>query len=132
MLRRRAATAATAATPGSPLVARNGTVAVWEAGGVWIGWIEFDLLLGDVHSLKEKRGVLRPVLAELRRATEASVAEVGANDLHRRAAIGVGVVASDGGRVAEVLDRAERLVAAHPEFTLLSARRGLRRGDDDY
>jgi uncharacterized protein YlxP (DUF503 family) len=102
-----------------------------EAGGVWIGWIEFDLLLGDVHSLKEKRGVLRPVLAELRRVTEASVAEVGDHDLHRRAAIGVGVVAPDGGRVAEVLDRAERLVAAHPEFTLLSARRGLRRSDDD-
>jgi uncharacterized protein YlxP (DUF503 family) len=103
----------------------------WQAVGVWIGWIEFDLLLGDVHSLKEKRGVLRPVLAELRRVTEASVAEVGAHELHRRAAIGVGVVAADGGRVAEVLDRAERLVAAHPEFTLLSARRGLRRSDDD-
>jgi uncharacterized protein YlxP (DUF503 family) len=102
-----------------------------KADRVWIGWIEFDLLLGDVHSLKEKRGVLRPVLAELRRATEASVAEVGDHDLHRRAAIGVGVVATDGGRVAEVLDRAERLVAAHPEFTLLSARRGLRRSDDD-
>ena len=34
---------------------------------MWIGWIEFDLLLGDVHSLKEKRAVLRPILAELRR-----------------------------------------------------------------
>lgn len=102
-----------------------------EAVRVWIGWIEFDLLLGDVHSLKEKRGVLRPVLAELRRVTEASVAEVGAHDLHRRGSIGVGVVAPDGGRVTEVLDRAERLVAAHPEFTLLSARRGLRRSDDD-
>ncbi|MGB2947599.1 MAG: DUF503 family protein, partial [Rhodococcus sp. (in: high G+C Gram-positive bacteria)] len=22
---------------------------------MWIGWIEFDFLLGDVHSLKEKR-----------------------------------------------------------------------------
>lgn len=97
---------------------------------MWIGWIEFDLLLGDVHSLKEKRAVLRPVLAELRRATEASVAEVGAHDLHRRAAIGVGVVAPDGGRVGDVLDLAERLVAAHPEFTLLAARRGLRRNDD--
>lgn len=104
---------------------------VCEADGVWIGWIEFDLLLGDVHSLKEKRGVLRPVLAELRRTTEASVAEVGDHDLHRRAAIGVGIVASDADRVTDLLDRAERLVAAHPEFTLLSARRRLRRSDDD-
>ena len=98
---------------------------------MWIGWIEFDLLLGDVHSLKEKRAVLRPVLAELRRATEGSVAEVGGQDLHRRAAIGAGIVASDADRVTEVLDRAERMVAAHPEFTLLSACRRLRRSDDD-
>lgn len=98
---------------------------------MWIGWIEFDLLLGDVHSLKEKRAVLRPVLAELRRVTEASVAEVGDQDLHRRAAIGVGVVASGADRVTEVLDRAERLVASRPDITLLSARRRFRRSDDD-
>jgi uncharacterized protein YlxP (DUF503 family) len=24
---------------------------------MWIGWLEVDLLLGDVHSLKEKRSV---------------------------------------------------------------------------
>ena len=98
---------------------------------MWIGWIEFDLLLGDVHSLKEKRGVLRPVIAELRRATEASVAEVGDQDLHRRATVGVGVVAAGADRVTEVLDLAERLVSARPEITLLSAGRRIRRSDDD-
>lgn len=98
---------------------------------MWIGWIEFDLLLGDVHSLKGKRAVLRPILAELRKAAEASVAEVGDQDLHRRAAVGVGVVASGADRVTEVLDRAERLMAARPDVTLLSARRRVRRGDDD-
>jgi hypothetical protein len=98
---------------------------------MWIGWIEFDLLLGDVHSLKEKRAVLRPVIAELRRATEASVAEVGDQELHRRAAIGVGVVAAGADRVTEVLDLAERLVAARPEVTLLAAGRRLRRSDDE-
>ncbi|MDT5143002.1 MAG: uncharacterized protein QOI79_2356, partial [Mycobacterium sp.] len=34
---------------------------------MWIGWLEFDLLLGDVHSLKQKRSVVRPIVAELRR-----------------------------------------------------------------
>ena len=107
------------------------TEPVCEAGAMWIDWIEFDLLLGDVHSLKEKRAVLRPVIAELRRATEASVAEVGDQELHRRAAIGVGVVAAGADRVTEVLDLAERLVAARPEITLLSAGRRLRRSDDE-
>ena len=98
---------------------------------MWIGWIEFDLLLGDVHSLKDKRAVIRPMLADLRRATEASVAEVDDQDLHRRAVLGVGVVASGAERVTDTLDRAERLVASRPEVTLLSARRRLRRSDDE-
>lgn len=98
---------------------------------MWIGWIEFDLLLGDVHSLKDKRAVIRPILADLRRATEASVAEVGEQDLHRRAVLGVGVVASGAERVTDTLDRAERLVASRPDVMLLSARRRLRRSDDD-
>jgi len=113
----------------APLVAeRRG---IWKAGRVWIGWIEFDVLLGDIHSLKGKRAVIRPILADLRRTTEASVAEVGDQDLHRRAMIGVGVVAAGADRVTEVLDRAERLVAGRPDITLLSARRRLRHSDDD-
>ena len=34
---------------------------------MWIGWLEFDLLLGDVRSLKQKRSAVRPVIAELQR-----------------------------------------------------------------
>ena len=98
---------------------------------MWIGWIEFDVLLGDVHSLKDKRAVIRPLLADLRRTTESSVAEVGDQDLHRRAEIGIAVAAAGADRLTEVLDRAERLVAGRPEFTLLSARRRMRRSDDD-
>ncbi|MCP9272475.1 DUF503 domain-containing protein [Mycolicibacterium arenosum] len=98
---------------------------------MWIGWLEFDLLLGDVHSLKEKRSVIRPVLAELRRKFTISAAETGALDLHRRAGIGIAVVAADRAHVVDVLDAAERLVAARPEFELLSAKRRLRHSDDD-
>ncbi|MGU3499216.1 DUF503 domain-containing protein [Mycobacterium sp. C31M] len=98
---------------------------------MWIGWLDCDLLLGDVHSLKEKRSVVRPIVAELRRRFEVSAAETGHLDLHRRAGIGVAVVAADRAHVVEVLDAAERLVAARPEIELLSVRRGLSRSDDD-
>ncbi|MFT3798477.1 DUF503 domain-containing protein [Microbacterium sp.] len=98
---------------------------------MWIGWVEFDLLLGDVHSLKEKRGILRPLIADLSRRTEATAAEVGAHDLHRRATVGVSVVASHAGHVRDVLERAERLVAEeHPEVTVLSARPRIVSADD--
>lgn len=98
---------------------------------MWIGWAEFDVLLGDVHSLKEKRSIIRPLIADLSRRTEAAAAEVGAQDLHRRTAIGVSVVAADAAHVRDVLDRAERMLAEeHPEVTLLSARRGLHSSAD--
>lgn len=98
---------------------------------MWIGWLECDLLLGDVHSLKQKRSVIRPVIAELHRRFTVSVAETGEQDLHRRAEIGLSAVAGDRARVVEVLDAAERLVAARPEFQLLSTRRGLLRSADE-
>jgi uncharacterized protein YlxP (DUF503 family) len=98
---------------------------------VWIGWLEFDVLLGDVRSLKQKRSAIRPVIAELRRKFDVSAAETGDQDLHRRAGLGVGIVAADRDHVVDVLDAAERLVAERPELELLSVRRGLRRSSDE-
>lgn len=97
---------------------------------MWIGWIEFDLLLGDVHSLKEKRAVVRPLVAELRRRFQISAAEVDHHELYRRTMIGIGCVAGDRGHITEILDSAEHLVAGRGEFELLSAHRGFARSDD--
>jgi uncharacterized protein YlxP (DUF503 family) len=97
---------------------------------VFVGSLECDVLLGDVRSLKQKRGLVRPVLAELRRL-EVSAAEVGHQDLHRRSLIGVAVVSGDAAHVVEVLDQAERLVASRPELELLSTRRRLHDPDDE-
>jgi uncharacterized protein len=97
---------------------------------MWIGWLAFDVLLGDVRSLKQKRSVIRPVVAELQRKFGVSAAETGSQDLYRRAGIGVAIVSGDRGHAVDVLDAAERLVAAHPEFELLAARRSLLRSDD--
>ena len=102
-----------------------------EHAAMWIGWLEFDLLLGDVRSLKQKRSAIRPVVAELHRRFAVSAAQTGSQDLHRRAGIGLAVVSGDRAHVVDVLDAAERLVAARPEVELSSARRGLRRSSDD-
>lgn len=97
---------------------------------MFVGTMEFDLLLGDVASLKQKRGVVRPIVAELRRRFDVAVAESGAMDLHRRALIGLAVVAADAAHCRDVLDGCERLVAGRPEVELLSTRRRLY-GDED-
>lgn len=92
---------------------------------MFVGSLVVDVLLGDVHSLKEKRSVVRPVVAELRRKYEVSAAEVGELDLHRRALLAVAVTAADAGHVRDVLDACERTVAARPELEVLSARQRL-------
>ena len=98
---------------------------------MFVGALELDVLLGDVHSLKQKRSVVRPLIAELARRHPVAVAEAGHLDLHRRALVGVAVVAADARHCIDVLDACERLVAAQPELELLSARQRLINEEDE-
>ena len=92
---------------------------------LFTGTLTADLLLGDVHSLKGKRAIVRPLVAELRRRYAVAAAEVGDLDRHRRVQVGVATVAGDAGQVTDVLDECERLLADRPEVTLLSTHRQL-------
>ena len=96
---------------------------------MYVGTLVLDILLGDVRSLKQKRSAVRPVVAELRRL-DVAVAETGHLDLHRRAEVGVAVVAADAEHCRRVLETAERTVAGHPELELLSARLRVHADDD--
>ncbi len=98
---------------------------------MFVGSLALDLLLGDVHSLKEKRSVVRPIVAELKRKHGVSAAEAGHLDLHRRALVGVAVVAADAAHVRSVLDSCERLVADRPEVEVLSAHTQLYKEEDE-
>ncbi len=60
---------------------------------IGIGIITFRL--HDCHSLKGKRKVVKSVISHLRNHFNASVAEVGANDVHQRAEIGFALVGND-------------------------------------
>ncbi len=75
--------------------------------------------------------MVRPIVAELRRRYDVSAAEAGHQDLHRRALLGVAVVAADAGHCREVLDACERLVADRPELEVLSAHQQLFKEGDD-
>jgi uncharacterized protein YlxP (DUF503 family) len=98
---------------------------------VYVGALELDVLFGDVRSLKQKRSLIRPVIAELRRRFDVAVAEAGYADLHRRSLIGVAAVAADACHLREVLEACERLVAGRPELELLAARHRLLGPHDD-
>ncbi|MCW2525978.1 MAG: hypothetical protein JWM76_838 [Pseudonocardiales bacterium] len=104
-------------------------VSVAEVICLVVGTLACDVLLGDVHSLKEKRGVVRPIVAELRRRFEVAAAETGDQDVYRRCEISVAVVTSTHSHATEVLEQCERLIAGRPEIELLAAR--VRVLDDD-
>src|SRR6516165_4435707 len=93
---------------------------------VYVGTVSFDVLLGDVRSLKQKRSAVRPLIAEVHRKFPGlAVAETGHLELHRRTEIGVAVVTSTASHAVEVLEACERFVAARPGIELLSARQRL-------
>jgi len=101
-----------------------------EARDMWIGWNEFDILLGDVHSLKSKRSVVRPIIAEIRKRFQISVAEVDDASLYRRARLGVSMVSGDKSYVEETLQRTEEFVARRPEIELLASKMRLVQSTD--
>jgi uncharacterized protein len=97
---------------------------------VVVGTLVVDLRLGDVRSLKEKRSIVRPIVADLHRLFAVAAAETGHAELYRRTEIGVAAIASTHRHVVDVLEKCERLVAARPDVEVLAVRRRVLDDDD--
>jgi hypothetical protein len=69
-----------------------------------VGVAMIGLLLHEGDSLKDKRSLKRRIIERVKSKFNASVAEVGDNDLWRRLSIGVSVVGNDRGFVNSCLD----------------------------
>lgn len=79
-----------------------------------VGYAVVELHLPQVHGLKEKRGLVRPIVEDLREDLAASVAEVGWQDSWQRAALGVAVVARDATGVDRALERVVTICERDP------------------
>ena len=75
-----------------------------------IGIQVWELHLPGCHSLKEKRGTLKPLTAGLRQRLNVSVAETGHQDLWQRAEIACAAVGSARPVVEETLRAADRAI----------------------
>jgi uncharacterized protein YlxP (DUF503 family) len=82
-----------------------------------VGIARLTLFLPEVHSLKEKRMVLRRVKDRARQKFNLAIAEVGDNDLWQRAQLGVAVLGNDRRFVASALDEVVRFVRSEVEVT---------------
>jgi len=76
---------------------------------VYVGVAKLSLVIGDAHSLKEKRMVLRPIKDRVRDRLHVTVNEVGELDTWQRAELGCAVVSADRTKALELLDDVVRV-----------------------
>ena len=84
-----------------------------------VGIVRVVLLIPGAQSLKDKRQVVRSIKERIRERVHAAVAEVEYQDLWQRAAIGIAVVAADGGHARELLNSARRIVDQYLQAQVL-------------
>ena len=70
---------------------------------VGIGIITFRL--HDCRSLKGKRKIIKSIISRLRNNFNASVAEIGSNDVHQRAEIGFSLIGNDQSIINSKIDK---------------------------
>ena len=61
--------------------------------------------LHEIHSLKEKRKIVKSLIEKSRNRFNVAIAEVADQDVHQKAAIGVAVIGNDGPVLNSLLDR---------------------------
>lgn len=77
---------------------------------MFIGACTITLYLPGVHSLKEKRSIVKSLIARMRNQFNVAAAEVDAQDTHGRAVIGVACVSSSGEYARGQLDAVVRWI----------------------
>jgi hypothetical protein len=97
---------------------------------VFVAALTADLRIPESRSRKDKRSVVRSLVAELAR-TGVSAAETGHLELVRRAEVAVAVVSSTAGHAGQVLESCERIVRSRPEIEVVTVERRLWKGSDD-
>ncbi|WP_236064880.1 DUF503 domain-containing protein [Reticulibacter mediterranei] len=85
-----------------------------------IGVCEITLHLPDSHSLKEKRQIIKSIIARIRNQFEIAIAEVDENDRWQIAVLGVSCVSNSSQVASELLEHVRRFIEETRPDVLLS------------
>lgn len=96
---------------------------------MFIGILQFELLIRASESLKDKRRVVRSLKDRLHREHLVSVAEIEALDHHKLAVMGVAIVSNTRSHAEAVLDRVTRKLRRVPDAELGNLSREILSGD---
>ena len=87
-----------------------------------VGICQITLHLPECHSLKDKRQIIKSVMARVRNHFEVAIAEVEDQDLWQIAKIGVSCVSNSSQHVEEVLSHIQRyIVDTRPDVIITDA-----------
>jgi hypothetical protein len=95
-----------------------------------VGLMRLDLRIPSSGSLKEKRHVVKSLVAGLRSKFNVSVAESGHQALHQRAEVAVAIASGEGAQVRRVAHEIERYVDTFPAIEVIDAELTLHRPED--
>lgn len=85
-----------------------------------VAMVTVDLFVPACGSLKEKRGVVKRLIARLRRDLNVSVAEVGDQDVWQRSTLGIAVAAGSEVGARKVAQHAEKILLREHRVELLN------------
>lgn len=71
-----------------------------------IGLLQVELFLPQVHSLKNKRHILKRVTTRVRNKFNVSISETGNNDLWQRASLSCCIVTNEASYASQVMSKA--------------------------
>jgi uncharacterized protein YlxP (DUF503 family) len=80
------------------------------------------LRIAAARNLKDKRRLLKSLLARLHNRFQVAVAEVGCQDSHQQAEVGIACVSSDGSHASSILAAVMNYIENETEIELLSFR----------
>lgn len=85
--------------------------------------LDVELHLPNVHSLKEKRAIVKPIVEGSRTRFKVAAAEVGKQDRWQVSRLAFAAVSETPRHVTEILDAVERFVWSFPEVEVLASER---------
>jgi uncharacterized protein len=90
---------------------------------MFVGIARLGVVIGESHSLKEKRMVLRRIKDRVKERIGVIVNEVGEQDIWQRAELGAAVVSADRTKALELLDEVVRVAMAAGGSEIVSIQR---------
>ena len=91
-----------------------------------IAAMTFRLRASWVHSLKEKRMIVKSLLARIRNEFPVSAAEIDEQDIHQIIVIGIAVIVANNAMADSLMDDISRFVEENCEAEILEEEREIR------